>query len=161
MKMKKLLVLLLSLLISFNSYAYGRWEEVINFSYSNDYPISLQGSTMYIDIDTAKKHDGYVYYWTLTDYARAIDIKFDDHSGSIMSDTTYWQGDCAVSRLKMLSSYFYDQPMNKGKSVQVDVLDNWVYPPPGSWGAIILDVACDYERFYAKKALLEYIAAQE
>jgi hypothetical protein len=55
--MKKLLVLLFSVMISFNSY--GDWT---------DFGKTVDGTGWYINYDTIKKHNGYVYYWDLTDY---------------------------------------------------------------------------------------------
>ena len=53
--MKKLLIFLFSILISFNSY--GEWDEI---------GVDTAGNTSYIDTDTIKKHGGYVYYWVMS-----------------------------------------------------------------------------------------------
>ena len=57
--MKKLLLLLISLLISFNSY--GGW------AYFGD---NADGDTFYIDIETIKEHGGYVYWWRMIDLVK-------------------------------------------------------------------------------------------
>ena len=124
--MKKILILLFSILISFNSY--GEWTK----TYS-----SVIGTTFYIDKDTIKKHGGYVYWWDLSDYL--IPTK----SGHL-SIKMYKQGDCGVNRYKILSFIFYRQPMGEGENV-TDALSKpeWVYPPPGSIASDLLNYACN------------------
>ena len=60
--MKKLLILLFSILISFNSY--GEWVEIGK---------NVNGDTFYLDMDTIKEHNGYVYWWSLSDYLKPIE----------------------------------------------------------------------------------------
>ena len=52
--MKKLLILLFSILISFNSFG-----ELTEIGYTD------AGNTFYIDNNTIKEHGGYVYWWTI------------------------------------------------------------------------------------------------
>ena len=52
MKMKKLLILLFSILISFNSY--GEWTKITE---------TINGDTFYIDISFIKENGGYVFFW--------------------------------------------------------------------------------------------------
>jgi hypothetical protein len=125
--MKKLLLLLFSLLISFNSY--GEWERV---SESDDGAI-----TTYIDMDTIKEHEGYVYFWELSDYLKP------DEWGD-MSLKAYVQADCGVNRQKFLSFITYQQPMGKGSSETTTPPDKWYYPSPGTIGGISLGYVCDY-----------------
>ena len=54
--MKKLTILLFSILISFNSYS--EWTEIEQ---------STEGVTYYIDKDTIKERGGNVYFWGLLD----------------------------------------------------------------------------------------------
>jgi hypothetical protein len=124
---KKLLILLFSLLISFNSY--GEWEEVGE---------SPAGNTYYINTDTIKEHNGYVYYWVLDDYLKPD--KYGD-----MSVKTYVQGDCGVNRFKWLSFIYYKQPMGE-ESVKTEEPNNtdWIYRPPESIGGGLLKYVCDY-----------------
>ena len=90
--MKKLLVLLFSLLISFNSY--GEWTKINK---------SGIGTTFYIDIETIKEQNGYVYYWTMWDKLKPD--KYGDKSYKF-----YHQGDCEPVRVKYLSYIYYKQP---------------------------------------------------
>ena len=57
--MKKLLIPLFSILISFNSY--GEWKEL---------GMNVAGDTFYIDKDIIKEHNRYVYWWVLKDYLK-------------------------------------------------------------------------------------------
>jgi len=124
--MKKLLVFLFSILISFNSY--GGWKWIGDSVSSNDY---------YIDFEKIKKIDGYNYYWFLTDL-----LKSDEYG--YFSYISYVQGDCKLSRYMYLSDFYYNQPMGKGK-VTSNTIENpkWDYPPPGSVNEFILKQVCD------------------
>tara|TARA_B100000953_G_scaffold297658_1_gene292919 strand:- start:261 stop:644 length:384 start_codon:yes stop_codon:yes gene_type:complete len=125
--MKKLLVLLFSILISFNSY--GEWVKVTE---------SATGNTHYVDTDTIKEHNGYVYWWELNDYLKPD--KWGD-----MSHKVYRQGDCDVNRDKPLSYIYYKQRMGEGKSeVYNPPNPEWSYPPPESIGESISNYVCDY-----------------
>ena len=120
--MKKLLILLFSLLISFNSY--GEW---IKFT---------EGG--YIDITTIKLHNGYVYYWRMDDYAEPN--KFGD-----MSTQFYSLGDCNLNRIKTLSYVYFKRGMGQGTREQQDsVVKDWKYPPPNTTSLAALNYACNY-----------------
>ena len=126
--MKKLLVLVFSILVSFNSY--GGWMKISD---------STDGATHYIDIDTLKKHNGYVYYWTLRD-----DIEPNKYGD--ISQKLYFQGDCGVSRLKYLSYIYYKEPMGRGDSEVDNTSSEWIYPPPESILGILLNQVCEYTK---------------
>ncbi len=123
--MKKLLVLLFSILISFNSY--GEWKKI---GYSNE------GNTFFIEIDTIKEHGGYKYSWDLSDYL--VPSKFGDLSVQI-----YKQIDCGVSRFKNLSFIFFKQNMGKGENRTFNPSESeWQYPGPGTIAKSIINYAC-------------------
>ena len=126
--MKKLLILLFSILISINSY--GEWTEVSR---------SLDGvDTYYIEHDTIKEHGGYVYYWMMID-------SLEPWEGSgYLSDQTYNQGDCGIYRNKILSYIFYKRSMGKGTGKSDNTPSEWRYPSSGTVGKGILDYVCDY-----------------
>ena len=124
--MKKLLILLFSILISFNSY--GEWKELGK---------DVDGDTYYIDTDTIKEHKEYVYYWVLSDYLKPL-------GGRYMSSKVYYQGDCGVNRLKYLSVIFYEQPMGGGSGETNNPPDEWKYPSPDSIVGGMLKYVCDY-----------------
>jgi hypothetical protein len=133
--MKKLTVLLFSILISFSSY--GEWKKVANSLING-------GTDSYIEIDTIKEHNNYVYYWTLTDATKPV--------WGYKSITIYMQGDCRVGRFKGLRYVGYNQSMGIGvyedggkKNIAVEGnLDEWRYPEPGYVDEILLNYACNY-----------------
>ena len=127
--MKKLLVLIFSILISFNSY--GEWMKVTE---------SVDGDGFYIDIDTIKEHDGRVYYWRLRDFLKPSE-------GGMLSGATYIEGDCKISRIKSLSYSVHYQSMGRGEGEQSLPIGNngdWRYPSPDDVEKTILDFVCDY-----------------
>jgi hypothetical protein len=124
--MKKLLILLFSLLISFHSY--GEWEEVVE---------GENGDIYYLDEDSIKNHGGYVYFWEMRDYLKPTDT-------GTMSGKMYKQGDCGVNREKHLSFSYYKEPMGRGSGTTMTPSDEWMYPSPGTVRKLILDYVCDY-----------------
>ena len=130
--MKKLLILLFSILISFNSYGdlYGEYTEL---GKADD-----GGDTHYMNFDTIKERDGYVYWWHMTSNA-------DD------SSQTYFQGDCDLTRVKVLQGVFSDKPMGQGETIPAPGEDNWVYLPPYSMGANMLEISCEWLGFSSKE----------
>ena len=124
--MKKLLILLFSLLVSFNSY--GELVEVTD---------NTRGDTFYIYTDTIKKYEGYVYWWDMVNYLKP-------KSTGDFSVKYYNQGDCGINRYKTLSNIFYKQPMGNGESEISNWGTDWKYPSPGITSYIILSKVCDY-----------------
>ena len=124
--MKKLLILLFSILISFNSY--GGWVY-----YDDD----IEGDSFYLDQDSIKQHNEYVYFWYLKNYLKPG--QFGD-----MSVKVYLQGECRLNRYKPLSYIFYKQPMGKGKSETYNPPPEWDYPAPGSLLEVTTNYVCNY-----------------
>ena len=128
--MKKILILLFSILISFNSY--GEWTE-----YNDEYTQTEEILTYYIDKDTITKQDGYVYWWMLIDNVEPF--FFTDY----MSLKVYSQGDCGLTRIKILSGTGYIQPMGEGIGETINYSSaEWESLPPDH--LYILDYVCDY-----------------
>ena len=128
--MKKLLILLFSLLIPFNSY--GEW---VHLGDGADEGVN-KGFSFYLDNETVKKHDEFVYYWTLTD--ALVPTVYGD-----LSWKTYTQGDCDVNRFKTLGRYWYTQPMGKGPTSEINTdLTEWAYTIPESVNYYSLTYAC-------------------
>mgnify|MGYP006950238360 CR=1 FL=1 len=123
--MKKLLILLFSLLISFNSY--GEW--VIISTGAED------GATYYIDDETLSERSGYIYFWILKD-----NVKPD--SDGDMSGKGYYEGDCVAKRNRILSNTWYKKNMGMGGYKSYDLGNKWAYPSPDSVGAKLLNYAC-------------------
>ena len=126
--MKKLLVLLFSILISFNSY--GEWEFLDE---------NIDSVSFYIDKSKIKKHNGYLYFWVMQD--NLIPTK----TGTL-SNKVYYQGDCDINRIKYLSYILYKQPMGEGQGNTLQGDTEWTYPNPNGMLAYILDYMCDYAK---------------
>ena len=128
--MKSLLTILtLVFTVMFSSTSYAEWKEVGK---------SVEGNTFYIDFDRIRKHDGYVYFWNLTDLLKPN--KYGDFSSKM-----YKQVDCNLFKQKLLSYTLHKLPMGgdvgetltpTGKSA------DWTYPPPSSVQEHFLKLVC-------------------
>ncbi len=128
--MKKLLltfILLFStLMISTPSYA--EWTKVSESS--------VTGASFYVDFDRMRKHDGYVYFWRLTDYLKP-------NSLGHLSSKVYNQVDCKLFRHEPLSYSFHKEPMGGGTGdISEPVEKGWKYPSPESSIEEILKQVC-------------------
>jgi len=96
--MKKLLILLFSLLISFNSY--GEWTRI----WSED------GDNYYFDYDSLKINNEYVYIWGLVDYLKPF-------LGDLSAKRLY-EIECGTSitsmRARVVARSYFDIPMGEG-----------------------------------------------
>ena len=129
--MKKLLLLLFSILISFNSY--GEWTKV---------NMDVVFDSYYIDFATVKKIDGYVVWWEMRD-------KVEPDVEGYMSVMGYFKGDCESTRTKFLSVLAYEGSMGEGDSLDIsggifslEEMLGWRYPPPTSVDYDNLDIVC-------------------
>ena len=130
--MKRILapiVLALTFSVMFSSTSSAGWTKVSE---------GVDGSTFYVDFERIRKHDGYVYYWNLTDYKKA-------HASGIWSSKVYYQGDCKLFRIKRLSSSYHTQLGGDGTSdITHNVPDKeWTYPSPNSADEVILKEVCN------------------
>ena len=125
--MKKLTILLFSILISFNSY--GEWTKVT---------IDTDGDTFYIETSTIKERNGYVYYWVLSDYVTPI-TKMNFKSSKI-----YFKGECGINRFKVLSMLGYEQSMGSGDMTDIGGVDKWHYPEPDNVKSAFMTYTCNY-----------------
>jgi hypothetical protein len=126
--MKKLILILLFSTVMFSSSSYAGWTKVSE---------TVDGYTFYVDYERIKKHDGYVYFWSLTDY-----LKPSPHG--IFSSKTYKQGDCKLFRVKGLSYVHHKQPMGSGTGISDNPKNpEWNYPPPNSPIETILKQVCN------------------
>ena len=118
--MKKLLLLLISLLLSFNSY--GEWTKLFT---------DEDGTTWHINIETIKERDGSVYLWQM-------------NSSKEGSSTMLSENDCDLVRTKFIQMYDYDEPMLEGDSTLVPTDGTeWMFLPPETIGEFILQFACE------------------
>ena len=100
---------------------------------------SVDGDIFYIDFDTVKENNGYVYYWELQDLLKP------DSEGDL-SYKALNEIDCDIPRkLRSLSVSYYTQPMASGStSTTNNDTSEWKYPSPNSVGEAMINAACDY-----------------
>ena len=122
--MKKLLLLVLSLIISFNSYGQeltsGSWSKLFEY----------EGTSWWLNLERIQERDGLVYYWYLS--------SDDKESRTVLSEN-----DCMLSRAKVLQNVQYDKPMMEGEAIYLPTDDDWIYFPPDSIGETLQYIACD------------------
>ena len=120
--MKKLLLLLFSLILSFNSY--GEWTEI---------PNDIE-DTGYIDFDNLQERsDGYVYWWSM-------------NSSSDTSQKMYIQTDCETGGINPLQVDYHTKPMGGGESNSVKSDEGWTYLAPDTGLSRFIDVVCELAR---------------
>ena len=120
--MKKLLLLLFSLMLSFNSY--GEWTEI---------PNDIE-DTGYIDFDNLQQRsDGYVYWWSM-------------NSSSDTSQKMYIQTDCETGGINPLQVDYHTKPMGGGESNSVKSDEGWTYLAPDTGLSRFIDVVCELAR---------------
>ena len=127
--MLKVYLLLSTLLVSTaicSTPSYSEWTNV---------GTNVRGTTYYLDFDRLRKHDGFVYYWWLSDLAE------QDQYGDL-SYISYNQADCKLFRYKHLSSSYHSGPMGTGVRNDVSPPDEWYYPTPASSNEHILNQIC-------------------
>jgi len=136
--MNKILILLFSLLLSFNSY--GDWTKIIK----------KDGKTFFIYFDNFKKKDDSIYWWLMS-------------SGSEDSMQSYILSDCDMNRIKPIQAFNYTEPLGKGKS-SVDNLDDesWIFLAPETVPNALNSIACQYaalssddQEAYVKDLIIE------
>ena len=132
--MKNLLLILTLLFTSvfFSSSSFAEWTSV-----SQGTGESNSGDAFYIDYDRIRKNDGFVYFWTLSDYLNP--------NQGYMSDKKYNQGDCKLFRVKSLSLFLHRKQMGGGSGEIISIPEDykvWIYPPPKSIFEIILKSIC-------------------
>ena len=126
--MKSLLTIFtLVFTLMFSSTSFAEWTKVIT---------GEAGRNFYSDFERIRKHDGFVYYWSLSDYLKPD--KYGD-----LSVKVYIEGDCKLFRYKNLSFSFHKEPMGYGTGdVQEVEKKGWRYPPPMSVSETILKAVC-------------------
>lgn len=98
---------------------------------------NVTGNTFYLDFDRIKKHDGFVYWWQLTDLLKPT------QSGTL-SGQIYSQGDCGPFRYKNLSYILHKQPMGRDAGDRESSKNpEWNYPDPDSVDGTLLKLVCE------------------
>ena len=135
--MKKLGIIAAALAstVAFASPVFAGWTEVAT---GTEIGVN-SGDTYYIDFDTVKENNGYVYYWRLADYLKPN--TFGDLSVKVLSEI-----DCDTPRkYRYLSDTYYTQPMASGStSTTSNTASEWIYPSPNSINEIMTNAVCDY-----------------
>jgi hypothetical protein len=124
--MKKLLIFLTSILVSFNTYS--EWTEIAE---------NTDGDSYFIELDTIKNNNEHLDWWVLTDY---IEPTANAHNSSKI----FYHGDCNKKRYKQFFGIWYKELMGNGFSEIHGFDSNWVYPSSGTIGEFLLNYACDY-----------------
>ena len=127
--MKSLLTIFtLVFTVMFSSTSYAEWTKVSESDY---------GDIFYVDFERIRKHDGYVFFWSMNDY-----LKPDQ---GIFSNKIYYQGDCTLFRVKPLTYVFHKQPMGGGNGESIQPKGergDWQYPTPSSVIETMLQTVC-------------------
>ena len=124
--MKKLLVLLISLMISFNSF--GEWS-LVTQTKQNEY---------YVDFDKISKNSGNVYYWMLSNFPSPPYAKGK-------SSVELYEVNCNPPiKSRQRAMYFYNSTMGQGSPVTDGSTNTgpWEYDIPGSIGEELSRVVC-------------------
>ena len=126
--MKKIILLLIFTLsaVIISSSSFSEWKRT--------FIIGKGLATYYIDFDRVRKNDGYVYWWSLIDFTKAI-------NGNL-SMMGYNQGDCKMFRQKLLSLVSYKENMGKGAGKTTEGSKKWEYPQPNTANENILRRLC-------------------
>mgnify|MGYP001345488090 FL=1 len=118
----------LILLISSSS-LYAEWSATLDLDV---------GGVAYIEKDTIRKIDGYVYFWGMTDYNERNE--YGD-----LSSQVYYQGDCKNNRFKTISYSFFKFNTGRGEADHQDSVDkDWKYPKPRTVSTSLLEAACKH-----------------
>jgi len=117
----KLLLLLFSLILSFNSY--GEWTNVLPGN----------NASLYIDFKTLKEQDGYIYWWYMDSWSQG-------------SAKSYAQGDCNLKGFKVNKRVSFSLPMGEGEGIKKDTVSSWEYYQPNSGYEILLNFICQMSK---------------
>ena len=126
--MKKLLVLLISLMISFNSF--GEWSVVSKH----------EDAEYYVDFDKVSKNNEYVYYWVLTNFP-------SPPLAEGKSSLELYEVNCNPPiKQRRKAFYFYNSTMGKGEMNPVEAANTftgpWEYNIPGTVRERLLEAVC-------------------
>ena len=129
--MKKLLLLLFSLMLSFNSY--GEWSKV--FEEQSEVLDWDNGDIAYLDYKLIYVNDENVYWWELKNFGKP--------TNGYKSEMVYLQGNCVSFRVKILSTNYFLEPMGKGNANSSNSSNSeWNYPLPGTHRKRMIDYVC-------------------
>jgi hypothetical protein len=136
MKKLTLIFTLLFSTVMFSSLSYAEYFSSTSHAEWTKVNKDADGNTNYIDFESIRIKDGYVYWWILSDILKPT---MQGH----LSSKTYNQGDCKLFRVKYLSWIFYLKPMGGGTGNSGGPKNpQWDYPGPNSVMENILRAVC-------------------
>ena len=94
----------------------------------------------YVDLDSIRKYDGRVHYWSLRNFHKPQKTGFT-------SAQIYIEAECGRFRFRWLSQKYYKGPMGSGtigSSINTPKKD-WRYPPPDSVAESKLKTVCNHK----------------
>ena len=115
-------------LFSINGFAFN-WKKII----------STPMGDLYVDVDSIKKRNRLVYYWTLVDLLEP----FPSGTNSYIDKSKV---ECIEGKRTLLSSTSYSQSMGKGRIIFEENPNRITYPKPESVGYEHMKFACDNAR---------------
>ena len=107
----------------------GNWKKLTE----ND-----SGDSFYLDFETIRKQDGYVYWWELTDLLKPT-------TTGVLSYKSYNQGDCGFNKMRELSGFIHKEPMGRGIGIEGPTLQ-WTLVGPDSLTHTYLKSICEYAK---------------
>ena len=116
-------------MIMFSSSSYADWKKVTS---------NVLGTDFYVDFETIKRNNEFLYYWQLDDYLEPL----SDADGPRFSSILKYKVDCDLLGYKRLTATFYSGQMGKGSSKTLEVDEDWQYTPPDSSGTFIRKKLC-------------------
>ncbi len=123
--MKKLLLILICLFVSFEVKSYESTEHKWSFFGKH------KSSSFYIDFKNIETRGGFVYWYYLN--------SSNDPELSVIS---YFKGDCRDMRWIKLEQFLYEKPMGKKFITRVSPEKGWEFPIPGSNNERHLRMVC-------------------
>lgn len=113
--MKKLTILLFSILISFGSY--GKWSPIVESKFN---------SVHSVDATSVKINGQYIYYWALESGSKP------DMFGAL-SKAWYIEADCSINKYRILSTILYKSKEGKRRLKTFNSNNpSWSFPTPGT-----------------------------
>ena len=128
-KLTLIFTLLFTVLLSAPSYA--EWTKVSE---------TVNRDTVYVDFERIRKHDGYVYFWTMTNL-------FKRNLHGDMSAQHYSETDCKRFQWRTLYYSWHTEPFLKGEGFPTEIkYPKWLFPTPDSSNETILKNVCNHAK---------------
>jgi hypothetical protein len=116
-----------------SSFVFAEWEAV---------SMSVNSSTLYVDMSTLKKINGYYEVWTLLDMQKPMEGSLLTNFTPIQSYKERLRISCSEDKMKTLKILDYQEHMGGGAILNTLDEGDWRYPSPGSIGYNFLRGVC-------------------